>query len=235
MSLLELHSVSKRYRHGDRHIDVLREVSLELHERELLAVWGPPRSGRSTLLRIAAGIDAPDSGAVRFRGRALSIGGGGIAGGIAYCRPPIRTLESQIVLDELVAAQLAIGVRRGQATERASEALERTGARHCDARRICELDRADEVRVGIARGLLQEPALMLIDEPIKGVDPLERDKILKLLASLSRDGVAVVITIDNGVGLYAADRALSLGEGRLRGHVTPTLAPVVDLPVRLSG
>jgi putative ABC transport system ATP-binding protein len=235
VSLLELERVAKRFRHGARYVEVLREVSLQIHERELLAIWGPPRSGRSTLLRIAAGIEAPDRGAVRFHGRPLTPGGGAIAGGIAYSRPTLRSPAGQVVLEELIAAQLALGVRRSGARARAGEALEHVGARHCEAQRPCELERAEEVRVGIARALLQEPSLLLVDEPIKGVDPLERDRILQLLGSLSRDGASIVITIDNGVGLFAADRALSLGEGRLRGHLTPELAPVVELPRRASG
>ena len=235
MSLLELDHVSKRYRHGARNVEVLCDVSLEVHERELVAVWGTPRSGRSTLLRIAGGIEAPDSGAVRFRERALAVGTGPVAGGIAYCQPTLRSLEGQLVMDELIAAQLALGIRASGAKTRAEQALERVGARHCEGRRPVELDRAEEVRVGVARALLQAPALLLIDEPIKGVDPLERDNILELLRGLSRDGVAVLMTLDKGVGLYGADRPLSLGEGRLRGHITPDLAPVVRIPLRLSG
>jgi ABC-type multidrug transport system ATPase subunit len=229
VSLLELDHVSKRYEHGARNVEVLCDVSLEVHERELVAVWGTPRSGRSTLLRIAGGIEAPDSGAVRFRGRALAVGTGPIAGGIAYCQPALRSLEGQLVMDELIAAQLALGIRASGAKLRAEETLERVGARHCQTRRPLELDRAEEVRVSIARALLQSPSLLLIDEPIKGVDPLERDKILALLRSLTDQGMAVLMSTDKGIGLFGTHRALSLGEGRLRGDVTPEVAEVVPL------
>jgi ABC-type multidrug transport system ATPase subunit len=91
------------------------------------------------------------------------------------------------------------------------------------------------VRVAIARALLQEPSLLVIDEPIKGVDALERDNVLELLRSLTEDGIAVLMSLDKGVGLFVAHRALSLGEGQLRGHLTPELAPVVELPLRANG
>jgi ABC-type multidrug transport system ATPase subunit len=91
------------------------------------------------------------------------------------------------------------------------------------------------VRVSIARALLQEPSLLLIDEPTKGVDPRERDSILEMLRSLRSKNVAVLLTLDQGIGLFAADRALSLSCGELRGHVSPALAPVVDLPLRANG
>lgn len=235
MIVLELDSVSKRYRHGDRRVEVLQDVSLQLHERELIAIWGLPRSGRSTLLRVAAGIEAPDDGVVRFRGRRLTVGGGAIVGGIAYCQPSLRTIEGRVVLEEMIAAQLAMGVRPAHARACAWESLERVAARECESRRPCELDRAEEVRVGIARAMLQEPSLLLIDDPIKGVDPMERDKILILLRSLTHEGIAVLMSMDKGIGLFGTDRALSLGEGRLRGDVAPTVAEVVPLPLRVSG
>jgi energy-coupling factor transporter ATP-binding protein EcfA2 len=210
-------------------------VSLELHERELVAVWGPRGSGRSTLLRIAAGIEAPDEGLVRFRGRDLAQGGRALAGGIAYCQPTIRGIEGQAVLDELIAAQLALGERPSNARRRASEALERTQASACEGRRPFELDRAEAARVSISRALLQEPSLLLVDEPTSGVHPLERERILHLVRSLTQDGIAVLMCLDKGSGLFVADRALSLSEGELRGHAAPELAPVVELPMRVSG
>jgi len=235
MRLLELQHVSKRFRRGVLNVEVLRDVSLEIHPREVIAVWGPGRSGRSTLLRIAGGIEAPDGGAVRFRERQLPLGGGAVAGGIAYCQPALRSRECQVVLEELIASQLALGVRPTTARACAVQALERVGAAHCDARRPFELNRAEEVRVAIARALLQQPSLLLIDEPTKGVVPLERERILELLRSLTQDNVAVLMTLDRGVGLFGADRPLSLAEGKLRGHVVPELAPVVELPLRASG
>jgi ABC-type sugar transport system ATPase subunit len=235
MSLLELQRVSKGYHHGARRVEVLREVSLELDRGEVIAVWGPGRSGRSTLLRLAGGIEAPDEGTVRFRGAKLGIGGGAIAHGIAYCRPAPRSLEGQLVLSELIAAQLAIGMRPAHARARALEALERAGISHCGSCRPNELDRAEEVRLAIARGLLQEPSLVLIDDPTKGVVPLERERILELLGSLAHDGIAVLMTLDRGVGLFGADRALCLAEGRLRGHLAPEIAQVVQMPLRSTG
>jgi ABC-type lipoprotein export system ATPase subunit len=235
VTLLELEHVAKRYRHGARQVEVLRNVCLEIHEREVIAVWGLGRSGRSTLLRIAGGIEAPDSGAVRFKGRELAVGAGAITGGIAYCQPSVRSREDRFVLEELIAAQLARGIRLQGARVRAREALGLVGVAACEGRRPNELDRAEEVRVAIARALLQEPALLLIDEPTRGVVPLERERILELLRSLKQQDISVLMTLDSGVGLFGADRPLSLGDGRLRGHLAPGVAEVVPLPLRASG
>ncbi|MCL2769820.1 MAG: ATP-binding cassette domain-containing protein, partial [Solirubrobacterales bacterium] len=117
MALLALEHVAKRHRQGSPAED-LRDVCLELHERELIALWGPRVSGRSTLLRIAAGIEAPDSGVVRFRGRQLAAGGGATARGIAYCPPPSHRAEPHGVMQALSSTQAALGVRPAEARAR---------------------------------------------------------------------------------------------------------------------
>jgi putative ABC transport system ATP-binding protein len=232
LSLLELEHVAKAHRHGLRRVEVLRDVSLELEAGELVAVWGLRRSGRSTLLRIAAGIEAPDDGAVRFEGRALR-GEGGIPGGLAYCRPTLLRAGAGPVLDELMRAQLALGVRSADARASAWAALERAGASECATQAPHELDNAEAVRVAIARGLVQQPALLLIDDPTTGVELHKRDGILELLRSLRDDGAGVLACVDNGTGLVGADRALSLSYGVLRGLVSPEYAEVV--PLHASG
>lgn len=231
MMLLELEAVSKRYRRAGRDVVALSDVSLELHPGELVAVWGLRGSGRSTLLRIAAGVEAPDDGAVRFGERDLS---GGIPRGLAYCRRSFHGAERQPVLEDLMASQLAHGHRLSGARERAWTALERVDARRCAELRPHDLDSAEAVRVSIARALLQEPALLLIDEPTTNVDLRKRDGILQLLRSLAQEGIAILLSVGSGTGLFGADRVLALSEGRLHGHASPELAEVVTLPLRQS-
>lgn len=236
MILLELDRVSRR-RSGDaRERLLLDDVSLSLDAGEVVAIWGTRRSGRSTLLRVAAGIEPPDSGEVRFAGRDLSGGDGhALGGGIGYCRHPPGGDGSQGVLDELMVAQLARGVPRSPARTQAFAALARAGAEHCAAHRVGELDSAERMRATIARALVLGPSLLVLDEPTAGIDLLERDRILSLLRSLADEGVAVLLSTGEATGLSGADRALSLAEGRLRGSVDPELAPVVPLRRRATG
>lgn len=229
MTLLELDRVSRRHRHGAHERVVLREVSLSLDAGELVAVWGARRSGRSTLLRIAAGIEPVDAGAVRFAGRALSAGAAPLGHGIGYCRADARAGEAGDVLEELILAQLAVGVPSASARSQAHEALERTGASGCSALAIHALDSGEAVRVALARALVAKPALLVVDEPVKGVDLLERDAILMLLRSLADEGVAMLLSAGDATALAGADRALALGEGMLRGECEPELARVVPL------
>ena len=230
MSLLELEHINRRHRRSAHEHLVLRDVSLELYPGELTAVWGLRRSGRSTLLRVAAGIEPPDSGVVRFAGRDLAARGGeALGGGIGYCQRSFRSAEGRTVLDELMVGQLARGVLPPAARSRAWQALERADAAHCATHGLGELDSAEAVRVMIARALALAPSLLVIDEPTKGVDLLERDPILLLARSLADDGLAVLMTVGESTGLSGADRALTLGGGELNGSSRPELAPVLPL------
>jgi ABC-type multidrug transport system ATPase subunit len=233
MTLLALERVGKRYSVGPRERTVLHEVSLELEAGELAVVWGLRRSGRSTLLRVAAGIEAPDTGEVRFDGRDLADHSEEVlGGGIGYCQTTFRSAEGQSVLDEVVLALLAHGVSPSAARSRAREALERVGATACVGLRLGELDGAEAIRVALSRTLALEPHLIVIDEPTKGVDLLERDAILLLLRSLADEGIAVLASTGESTGLSGADRALALDGGELRSSQTPELAAV--LPLRRS-
>jgi energy-coupling factor transporter ATP-binding protein EcfA2 len=234
MSLLALEHVSRRYRSGTHERVVLDDVSLTLEAGELLAVWGLRRSGRSTLLRVAAGIEPPDAGVVRFDGEDLARSPDALGSGIGYCRSPPLDGEAHGVLDELIAGQLARGVPQPAAHSRAFAALERTGATGCAGRDLRELDGGESVRVAIACALTLGPSLLVIDEPTRGVDLLERDAILTLLRTLADEGIALLVSAGEATALSGADRALSLSDGELRGSLSPELAAVVPLRRRAS-
>lgn len=228
MILLELEHVSKRYHHGER--VALDDVSLEVDAGEMLTVWGERRSGRSTLLGVAAGVQAPDTGVVRFAGRDLADRGGEMLGGeISYCRTAFRSSAGQTIIDQLVAGQYGRGIPRAQARSRAWKILERVAAEQCGTRLPEELNSEETIRVAIARALASEPRLLVIDEPTIGIALLARDGILHLLRSIVDEGVAVLTSTGEGTGLLGADRVLSLSKGKLHGETIPELAPVTDI------
>ena len=230
MSLLALTDVSKRYRQGQREHVLLDEVSLALDPGELVAVWGLRRSGRTTLLRIAAGIEAPESGSVRFAGHDLAAGYEHTLGeGIGYVHKGLSSREEQGVLEQIAAPLLARGISVEHARERARDALTRARAQACAAARVGDLGAGETVRVAIARTLALSPALLVIDEPASAVELSERDEILSLLRALAGEGIAVLASTGEASEMAGAHRALTLGEGRLRGPSAPELAPVVAL------
>jgi ABC-type multidrug transport system ATPase subunit len=231
MALLELAGIGKRYGRGQLERVALRDVSFELSAGELLAIWGRRNSGRSTLLRIAAGLERPDHGTVSLRGGDLHARGGErLREQIRYCRKTYRPSEGQLVIDRLITAQLTRGIPGPAARTRAHEALERAGVSQCATLMPDRLDIAETMLVGIARSLVHRPKLLVIDEPTLGVDVFERDRILSLLRALADDGVSVLMSVGETTCLSGADRALSLAGGELHGELQPAqLAPVIPI------
>ncbi len=226
MSLLELDRVA-----SCRGSEVaLKDVSLAVEVGEMVVVWGERRSGRSTLLRIAAGIEPPNHGTVRFQGRDLAERGAEMLGDeIGYCRRGFRPERGLTVLDQLISSQFARKVPQATALTRACRALERVGADWCAQLPARGLKTEETVVVAIARALTADARLLIVDEPTIGVDPLKRDDILKLLRSLADEGVAILASAGEGTAMLGADRVLSLGNGTLRGELKPDLAPVTEL------
>lgn len=230
MSLLALDGVRKGY--GADAAAVLRGVSLQLDAGELAVVWGRRGSGRSTLMRVAAGVQAPDGGSVRFEGHDLFGKGQRLVGaGIGYCHKTLRHGDGHTALDHAMIGLLSRWVAPAAARRRARAALERAGAAHCAEMLPRRLTAAEAVRVAVARTLALEPRLLVIDEPVKGVDLTERDGVLALLRSLADEGIAVLVCTGEASGLSEADRAFALSDGKLRAApaAAPRLAPVVPL------
>ncbi|HWX86772.1 MAG TPA: ATP-binding cassette domain-containing protein [Solirubrobacteraceae bacterium] len=230
MTLLALERVNRRHRHTGSECLLLREVSLELDSGEVVAVWGPRRSGRSTLLRIAAGIERPDAGAVRFAGRDIRSNRTHTLGSeIGYCQRGLHCVEAGSVLDELTVSQLARGIPLMATRSRSLSVLERLGASEYAFHDLRRLDGLEATLMMIARALVLDPSLLVIDEPTEGMDPAGRDTVMALLRSLAEEGRAVLVSTGEATALSYADRALSLSDGELHGSVDPELAPVVPL------
>jgi putative ABC transport system ATP-binding protein len=232
VSLLSIENVSKRYRRGPREYVALRGVSLAIQRGELVVVLGSRKSGRSTLLRIAAGLERPDGGIVRFEGTALSAARNVVGRRISYGHTAFSPMQGERVLDHVAAALLAQGVSAGQATRAAEQVSARTGVADCAGMQPAELTGAERVRVAIARALAPGPALLVLDDPTTGVGLLQSDGILRLLRSLADEGVAVLMSTDDATCVSGADRAFSLHDGQLRCDVQAPQADVVPLRPR---
>lgn len=228
MSLLSIEGVGKRYRRGRREYVALKDVSLSVEHGELVCVLGTRKSGRSTLLRIAAGLERPDHGTVRFEGVDLSSAGNVIGRRIAYCHTSFSELEGEHVLDHVATGLLAQDSTPVEANRAAEDVLSRMGAGDCARLRPYELDGAECVRVGIARALISSPTLLVVDEPTAPVGPI-CDPILRLLRTIADEGIAVLMSTGDAMCLSGVDRAMSLDEGELRGEMQPSQADVVPL------
>jgi ABC-type lipoprotein export system ATPase subunit len=236
MSLLTLERVSKRYLRGRREVTALDDISLAIAPGELVAIWGMPRSGRTTLLRIAAGLEQPDGGAVRFGGQTLAAGhDDGIPSGIGYAQVGLAVVGGESILDYVAMPLLARGTAPETARARALLQLERVGAAGCAQLQPRELEPTERVRVAIAQALVTGPQLLLVDDPTRHVDLLEREAVLLLVRSIADGDVAVLMTTGEAMGVSGVDRALTISGGVLRAEASAEPANVVPLHVARGG
>lgn len=231
MSLLSIEGVGKRYRRGRREYVALKDVSLAVEHGELVCVLGTRKSGRSTLLRIAAGLERPDHGTVRFEGVDLLSARNVIGRRVAYCHTSFSELEGEYALDHVATGLLAQDYAVVPARRSAEDELSRMGAGDCARLRPYELDGAERVRVGLARALISSPTLLVIDDPTAPVGLLQSDPILRLLRTIADEGTAVLMSTGDAMCLSGVDRAMSLDNGELRGELQPSQAEVVPLRV----
>lgn len=237
MALLSLEDVTKRYRHGRREFVALRSVSIEVDEHELAVVLGARKSGRSTLLRIAAGLERPDSGSARFAGEDLARATDVIGRGIAYCHLSFPGVEGEFVLDHVALPLLARRHGRRRARQAAEQALERASVLGCAGLEPRELNAGERLRVAIARGLAAGPRLLVADDVSSSAGPAQADAVLSLLSSLvHEDGVSVLFSSDDATAVAGAERVYTLDGGRIRGEAQAPHAEVLALrPARAAG
>jgi iron complex transport system ATP-binding protein len=210
-ALLKLDDVSFSYRQP-----VLAGVSLDVRAGEILALLGPNGAGKSTLLSVAAGMLAPQSGAVTLADRPIEVARRvGLVAQSGELRFPLTALE--YVLAGRFARVGAFGFDTLQELGAALSALHATDAAHIAARAFDELSSGERQRVVLARALAQEPELLLLDEPTANLDLAHQSSLLALVRRLARErGLgAVVVTHEINLAAEFADRVALLKGGRL--------------------
>jgi ABC-type multidrug transport system ATPase subunit len=230
--LLELDRVTVNYRPGR---PALREVTLQVESGEVVGILGRRRSGRTTLLRVAAGALRATSGTASFHGVDLAKRPVvGTAGTIAHADREFSPLLGDTVLAQVAAPLLARRMSLKDADAAAGRLLSLVGADDCVLRAPAELNHAETIRVALARALTSRPRLLLIDEPVNGVSVPEVAPVLQLVRSIAdQDGIAMLMTVGHASELSGVDRALILDEGELRGETRPKPpGTVVPLPSR---
>lgn len=235
MPLLALTRVSRRFRDGAREITVLDGVGFDVHGGELIGIYGERRCGKSTLMGIAAGLHAPDDGNVVFDGvdlARLSLSARARLrrrGGLALVRGDSAPLASGQTVVEHVALPLTNdGLTLGESEGLARPVLERVGGATLAHVPVDRLSLADRVRVELARALVREPRLLLVDEPAVLPGPSDSRELYGLLRALAKSGIAVVIASEDMTALTGVHRFLTLTDGRLRS--TDSRRRVIPFP-----
>ncbi len=224
MSLFAFEHVTKSYPDGRRHRNVLEDASFEVDTGDFIGLWGRRRSGKSTLLRLAAGIEMPDAGRILFESQDITVLSSDQrakllrSGGVGFAFPEWRPIVSQTAIEYVAASLLPVGFNLREAREVAHRQLDRVSALSCAYTPTDRLSIDEMLRVSLAQALTGEPKLLLIDEPAVVPSPIERHEIYALITSLGRSSTqAVVVASEDLEIVRRARRQMTMdGEGTLR-------------------
>ena len=217
--MLKLDNITKTYRGGDGEVRAIDGVSLDVAAGQFMAVCGPSGCGKTTLLLAAGALLAPDSGRVEIDGRdpyAMSPNGRAAlrAGAVGFIFQQFHLVPYLTVMDNVLAASLAAG--GGDPRPRAEQLIERFGmmdrARHVPA----ELSTGERQRTALARALLNEPKLLLADEPTGNLDEKNAEGVLAELGDFAASGGAVLLVTHSRQAADHAQKIVHLASGRLR-------------------
>jgi putative ABC transport system ATP-binding protein len=215
--LIRMTDVTKLYQGGVT--GALNGVTLTVDEGEFTAVMGPSGSGKSTLLNLIAGLDRPSAGSVVVAGTDLSrLGEAGLArfrrDGIGFVFQFFHLLPSLTVLENvLIPAQLRSSV---SAEKRGRELLKQLGIEATADRYPAKLSGGQQQRVAIARALINQPKLLLADEPTGALDTKSGDQVMELLVQLHLRGQTILlVTHDAKLATRHTARVVSVMDGRI--------------------
>ena len=211
-------SISKTYRRGRQLITALQNVAFEVSQGELVLLIGPSGSGKTTLLNLIAALDRPDSGEILIDG--LDVTGLSRSAAAGYRDERVGMIfQSYNLLPQLTALEnilLPMIPRRQPNRRRALELLETVGLGDRGRHRPSELSGGEQQRVAIARALINDPSLILADEPIGNLDDGNARKIIALLSDACRQrGKTVFLVTHDREMVGPADRVFEVRTGSL--------------------
>jgi lipoprotein-releasing system ATP-binding protein len=214
-AILTARGLAKSYLSGDRRIEVLSGVDLEVVAGESVSIRGESGSGKSTLLNLLSGLDAPDAGNLSWSGEPAGIERRATFLGMVF--------QSFYLIPELDARQNVLMAARmlrppgANELARANDLLARVGLSERAHHLPAHLSGGERQRVAVARALMNAPKLLLADEPTGNLDERTGDAVIEMLLALCREtSTALVLVTHNAAHAAKTDRKLFLHEGRLR-------------------
>jgi len=217
--LIALRDVSKVYQAGQT-VHALRGVSLEIAAGEFVAVMGASGSGKSTLMNILGCLDTPTSGSYCLDGLPVQNRDADALAALRNRRmgfvfQQFNLLPRTSALENVELPLLYAGVRQPERSRRAMAALQRVGLGDRSSHTPAQLSGGQQQRVAIARALVNEPALILADEPTGALDSETSTEVMQLLDTLNRQGITVILVTHEADMAAWARRRLLFKDGRL--------------------
>jgi putative ABC transport system ATP-binding protein len=218
---VQLDHISRYYTMGASSVRAVDDLSLVITQNEFLALLGSSGSGKSTLLNLIGGLDRPTSGSIVSNGQNIAaLSSLDLA---RYRRNTVGmifqsfNLLTRMTLEENVELPLRLAeVDRAERPGRVREALERVRLTHRLGHRPVELSGGEQQRVAIARALVNDPKILLADEPTGNLDSATGEAILTLLQEQTKHGMTIVmVTHERALAERFADRLAIMGDGKL--------------------
>lgn len=223
--LLELQGICKSYGKGDLTLPVLKDISMQVEEGEYIAIMGPSGSGKSTLMNIIGCLDKADSGTYMLDGEDIvTLSENQLSdvrlNKIGFVFQTFQLLPGETALDNVSLALVYAGIPRHERDERAYEALNNIGLGDRTTHLPSQLSGGQKQRVAIARAMINNPRILLADEPTGALDQASGEQVMELFGRLNSEGATIImITHDANVAshakriLYIIDGVLTADKG----------------------
>ncbi len=239
-TVVETFGLSKDYRVGPQVVHALVDVSVSMSRGEFVAVMGPSGSGKSTFMHLLGCLDSPSDGRYLFDGVDVSaLDRDGLAATrnrkIGFVFQSFNLLARVSALDNVALPLVYAGVPRRLRREKAAEALNAVGLADRMDHQPTQLSGGQQQRVAIARAMVNDPTLLLADEPTGALDTRTGAEIMTLFQELNRQGITViVVTHEQEVAAYAG-RVLHFRDGRITEDTANGVAEPTPLSIASTG
>jgi len=205
---------------------VVDGVDFEVHRGEIVGLLGPNGAGKTTSFRMTCGMIEPYAGKVILGGvdvTAWPMYRRARDGGMGYLAQESSVFRKLSVQDNLLGVMEMLGMKRKVRRQRCNKLLEQFNITHLRKAKAVSLSGGERRRLEIARALVSNPKIILLDEPFTGIDPVTIDSIQEIIRCLRNDGIAILVT-DHQVRetLQITDRSYVIREGRVLCHGTPS-------------
>lgn len=218
--IIRLEDICRIYRVGSQEVRALDGVSLSVYKNEYVAIMGPSGSGKSTLMNILGCLDSPDSGRYILNGTDVSeMDDGELADvrnrEIGFVFQSFNLLPRYNALENVALPMVYAGVPAGERREKAAQALRSVGLEDRMDHRPNELSGGQRQRVALARALINNPSIILADEPTGNLDTHTSIEIMRLFDQIYRNGnTVIVVTHEEDIAAYA-HRVIRLRDGNI--------------------
>jgi putative ABC transport system ATP-binding protein len=221
-TIIETTDLVKHYQMGDQLVEALRGVSLQVRQGEFLVIMGSSGSGKSTLMHIMGCLDHPTSGKLLINEQDIStVNSAKLAElrnqKIGFVFQQFNLLARTTALNNVELPLLYAGVSSAERRRRAEAALDKVGLSHRLGHYPNQLSGGEQQRVAIARALINDPPIIMADEPTGNLDTRSGIEILEILQDLNGNGITLVMVTHEREVAEHGDRIIHIRDGRIRG------------------